>query len=241
MRLLIFLLIFPALSFASGHRAVYTFKYMVFTVGTVEYTFRGGNGTYQGIAYGYAQGIASLISGGRRETHFSKMVLEDGILKPQFYSSVIERKNKIKRKWMEFLGDKVKVEGEKVKKGKVKRKKPYFINNATGCYDPISLFENFPRLVEKRSGSFSFCVITPTGKKKFINGRFLGKNDKLPKPLEDGEKFVAAIYLPRGILPFKHKKVYLYFTKDMVLSRAYIKNVAFFGDLTVTLLKWEKL
>ncbi len=241
MRFFLFFLLLPALSFATGHRAIYTFKYMVFTVGTVEYTFQGENGTYQGLAYGYAQGIASLISGGRKETHFSRMVLEDGILKPRFYSSVIERKGKIKRKWMEFLGDRVKVEGEKVKKGKVKRKKPYFINNATGCYDPISLFENFPRLVGKRLGSFSFCVITPTGKKKLIKGRFLGKGEKPPKPLEDDEKFVVAIHLPEGILPFKHKKIYLYFTKDMVISRAYIKNVAFFGDLTVTLLKWEKL
>ncbi len=241
---LIFFLIFPSNLLSSGHKALYKFRFMVFDVGTVKYTFKTQGESYKAYVAGKAEGIAAIISGGRKEYHRAVLSRgKDGFLRASFYRTEIRKKNYVKIKEMWFRDDSVEVRYRKIKKGRIKLKK-YTLKTKSMCYDPISLFENLsiPGFFDKKPGSkFSFCVVTPNGKLSRIEGRVLGKDEKPPVPLKDGEKLVVLLTFFSHILPFKAGKIYLFFNEKMILKRACIKDVVLFGDLNVELLKWENL
>lgn len=240
----VFFLIFPLTLLSSGHKALYKFKFMVFDVGTVKYTFKVQGKSYKAYVAGKAEGIAAIISGGRKEYHRAILFRGmDGFLRASFYRTEVKKKNYVKIKEMLFRDGFVKVRYKKIKKRRIKLKE-YTLKTKSICYDPISLFENLslPGFFDKKPGSkFSFCVVTPSGKLSRIEGRVLGKNEKPPVPLRDDEKLVVLLTFFSHILPFKAGKIYLFFNEKMILKRACIKDVVLFGDLNVELLKWENL
>ncbi len=230
-------LLFPLCSFPMGHRAVYDVRFMFFKVGSVVYTLKKQGEFYSVDITAKALGIAGMVSGGRVEKHHV-LLREDpkGLLRPVRYIYDVKKKGKRRVKYLFFMDDgTLKVFDDKWRGGRFKRRKRKVLKVSPGCLDPVSLYEDIHRgfvFDPEKKGPFSICVVTPKGKVERIKGRSMGRDEK---------GFLAVVTLHSGILPFKAGNIQLHFSKDKVIDRAHMENVAFFGDLNVELVSWESL
>ncbi|WP_297574853.1 DUF3108 domain-containing protein [uncultured Campylobacter sp.] len=238
---LFFVIVFIAIStFAKGAEEVH-FKYDVSfgifgKIGSADAVLKSENNSYEITLDAKSSGLAKTLSGNRREYFYSKGEIKDGTLIPEVYIHNIERNSGkvVVEKYYTFdhKGKSVYMLRFITKNGlrrkDIDKKIDYYATN-----DLLTLFFNFPKL--KQDGSSSF-VLTAVGANK-SDGRVdiivpsKKESKKLKKELKTHNQ-PYIVYINEKIFSSKRGKLFVGLDDQGYATKAVLKDVLFFGDIT---------
>jgi len=235
--------------FAKDIMATYKVSFGIFgQIGIAKTSLHVEGNRYKIKVMAKSTGFASFISGGRTEFYESSGKVSDGILVPDIYKKIIQKKVnindtfsdesksvfkkytlvcKFNHKDKKIIATKVKIKGKN--RDEYSEVLKFYAKN-----DILSLFFNFKKLfpsliikkkyilhavgADKKSGDIK---LFPLGKKEF-SGLMNGKLDNL--------KFMK-VMLSDKIFASKKGELYLALNRDGICEKAVLKDVIFFGDI----------
>ena len=255
MRNVLIVLLFLNTIFAKDISATYKVSFGIFgQIGIAKASLHVKNNRYKIKVLAKSTGFASLISGGRTESYESKGEVRDGILLPDTYKKIIQKKvniaddisdkdktvikkytliYKFNHKERKIIATKIKIKGKN-------RSKHIEVLKFYAKNDVLSLFFNlkniFPDLrikkryilhaagADKKSGDIKLFPATKKEFSKLISGKL------------DNLKFMKVI-LSDKIFSSKKGELYLALDESGICEKAVLKDVIFFGDIRGTLIE----
>jgi len=249
MRIILIVLLFLNSVFAKDIMATYKVSFGIFgQIGTAKTSLHVEGNKYKINIVAKSTGFASFVSGGRTEFYESSGKVLDGILIPDIYKKIVQKKvnisdafssesktvikkytliYKFNHKDKKIIATKIKTKGKDRSEHSEVLK--FYAKN-----DILSLFFNFKKLfpnltikkkyllhavgADKKRGDIQ---LFPTTKKEFsrlINGKL------------DNLKFMKVI-LSDKIFASKKGELYLALNRNGICEKAVLKDVIFFGDI----------
>ena len=249
MRIILIVLLFLNTIFAKDIVATYKVSFGIFgQIGIAKASLHVKDDRYKINIMAKSTGFASFISGGRTESYESRGKVSDGILLPEIYKKIVQKKvnisdalssesktvikkytliYKFNHKDKKIIATKIKTKGKNRSEHNEVLK--FYAKN-----DVLSLFFNLKKLfpdlrikkryilhaagADKKSGDIK---LFPATKKEF--SRLM--SDKL-----DNLKFMKVI-LSDKIFSSKRGELYLALDGNGICEKAVLKDVIFFGDI----------
>ncbi len=249
MRIILIILLFLNVIFAKDITATYKVSFGIFgQIGIAKTSLHVGGNRYKINIMAKSTGFASFISGGRREFYESSGKVIDGILVPDVYKKVVQKKVNINDAFSDesktvikkytliykFNHKDKKIIATKIKTKGKSRSEHSEVLKFYAKNDILSLFFNFKKLfpnllvkekhllhavgADKKTGNIE---LFPLSKKEF-SGLIDGNLDSL--------KFLKVI-LADKIFASKKGELYLALSDDGICEKAVLKDVIFFGDI----------
>ncbi len=241
---------------------IYNIEYGIFgKLGTAEASIKvDDKNRYEIKAKAYATGFAKVLSGNRVEEYFSNGNFVNDAYKPDYFKKVIRKRDDIKITEFIFDHQNKKILKKEYKKEKVRVIDHNDFTNIQYTYkessneqtlpfwtseDILSLFFNVKRYVDtdKKGTNSIVAAVGASDKRQGKIDIIIPNKDKYNEISEyikdDGDILIVKVY--KEIFASKDGEFFLSVDKDGLCSKTVLKDVMFFGDITATLEKKNKI
>ena len=263
-RFIFILLSFITFSFAAvkNLEGIYNIEYGIFgKLGTAEASIKvNDNNTYEINAKAYATGLAKTLSGNRVEEYISKGSFMDNAYKPTYFKKTIRKRSDLKVVEFFFDHQNKKILKKEYKKQRKRKVDPTDITNIEyelvensnerilpywTSEDILSLFFNVKKYVDTdKKGTKS--IVSAIGASDKREGKIdilipdQNRYNEISNYIkDDGDILIVKVY--KKIFASKDGEFFISVDEDGLCSKSVLKDVMFFGDITATLEKKNKI